>query len=225
VERERRRLMIRIALLVALLAGGAIAVRFTPAGDWLEGLARDLAARARAPWAAPAYVVLYAAAIALGAPGTLMTLIGAAAFGVGRGLVVNLAGATIGATLAFLEGRTIARHAVERLFGHHLAKLPDLSSPRAAFFAFLRLRLIPLVPFNALSFAAGLTRARLLPYVAGTFVGILPSTAAYTWFAAELLRGEAGDAAGRIVMILGLACLAAVIPTVIARRGGASIRG
>jgi uncharacterized membrane protein YdjX (TVP38/TMEM64 family) len=222
VERERRRLILRVALFAALVLGGALAARFTPLGAELERAARWLAERAEAPWAAPAYVLLYAAAIAVGAPGTLMTLVGGAAFGLAHGLAINLTGATLGAALAFLEGRTLARHAVERLFGHHLAKLPDLSTDRAAFVAFLRLRLIPLVPFNALNFAAGLTRARLLPYLAGTLLGIVPSTTAFTWFADELLRGGT-NAAGRVAMILGLACLAALIPSVLARRS-ASIR-
>ncbi len=78
---------------------------------------------------------------------------------------------------------------------------------------------MPLVPFNALNFAGGLTRAPLLPYLAGTFAGILPSTIAYTLLAGELARG--GDArAGavwRLVLVLCAAGIVAVLPTVLAR--------
>jgi uncharacterized membrane protein YdjX (TVP38/TMEM64 family) len=217
---SRRKSILRIALLGAIVAGGVLLVRFTPLGGHLERLARALAAQAEAPWAAPAFVVLYGAAIAMGAPGTLLTVIGGVAFGVARGLPVNFSGALLGAAAAFLIGRFVAHDAAQRLFGHHLARLPDLASPRVAFLAFLRLRLIPLVPFNGLNFAAGLTRARLLPYLAGTALGIVPSTTAYTWFAAELARGgeNAAAAAASIALVLALAFAGAVLPTAIGRR-------
>jgi len=218
--------MFRVGLLVAFLVGGFLLVRLTPLGDELAAAARAIAARAEAPWAAPGFAALYAGAIALGAPGTLLTVIGGVAFGFARGLAVNFAGALLGATAAFLIGRFVARDAAQRLFGLHLQRLPDLASPRVAFFAFLRLRLIPLVPFNGLNFAAGLTRTRLLPYLAGTALGIVPSTVAYTWFAAELARGGADRtrAMGSLVMVLGLACAAAILPSLIARlRRGARL--
>jgi uncharacterized membrane protein YdjX (TVP38/TMEM64 family) len=214
---SRRRSILRVTLLVVLVAAGALLARFTPLGAELERLARAIGAQAQAPWAPPAFVLLYTAALAVGVPGTVLTIVGGVAFGVWLGLVLNLTGAILGASAAFFEGRYLARDAVQRLFGHHLTRLPDLASPRRAFFAFLRLRLIPLVPFNALNFAAGLTRARWLPYVAGTALGIVPSTVAYTVFAAALAGGGAArtGAAGWVAAILGVAFLAAVLPTLI----------
>jgi uncharacterized membrane protein YdjX (TVP38/TMEM64 family) len=212
----------RVGLLVAFLVGGFLLVRLTPLGAELEAAAHTIAARAEAPWAPPAFALLYAGAIALGAPGTLLTVIGGVAFGFARGLAVNFAGALLGATAAFFIGRFVARDAVLRLFGKHLARLPDLASGRAAFFAFLRLRLIPLVPFNGLNFAAGVTRAKLLPYLAGTALGIVPSTVAYTWFAAELAPGGSGAdrarAMGSLALVLALACAAAILPSVVGSR-------
>lgn len=213
----RRRAIVRISLLVVLVLAGALLARLTPLGAELEALARWIGEQARAPWAPAAFVGLYAAALAVGIPGTVLTVIGGVAFGVGLGLALNLAGALLGATAAFYEGRFLARDAVRRLFGAHLARLPDLSPPRVAFLAFLRLRLIPLVPFNALNFAAGLTRTRWWPYAAGTALGIIPSTVAYTVFAAALAAGGASraGAVGWVAAILGAAFLAGVLPSLL----------
>jgi uncharacterized membrane protein YdjX (TVP38/TMEM64 family) len=218
----RRRSILRVVLLVLLVAAGALAARLTPLGEELERLARAIGDQARAPWAPPAFVLLYAAALAVGIPGTVLTLVGGVAFGAALGLGLNLLGALLGATAAFYEGRTLARDAVRRLFGHHLAKLPDLSSPRTAFVTFLRLRLIPLVPFNALNFAAGLTATRWWPYLAGTALGIIPSTVAYTVFAAALAGGGArrAGAVWWIAAILGAAFLAGALPSLLKWRHG-----
>jgi uncharacterized membrane protein YdjX (TVP38/TMEM64 family) len=56
----------------------------------------------------------------------------------------------------------------------------------------LRLRLLPLVPFNVLSFAAGLAGVPFRPYLAATALGILPGTIVYTYFADSLLAGVEG---------------------------------
>jgi uncharacterized membrane protein YdjX (TVP38/TMEM64 family) len=209
-----RRPVLRVVLLCALVVGGVLVARLTPVGDEVHRLAARLAAEARRPWAAPAYVAFYGAALAVGLPGTVLTLIGGAAFGAALGLgaaiAVNLAGALLGATLAFLEGRYLARDAVRALFGHHLERLSDLSRPRRAIWAFFRLRMIPLVPFNGLNFAAGLTETRLGPYLVGTLLGIIPSTTVYTMFAAELGRG---DAAWWILLSLVAFGLVGLAPT------------
>lgn len=40
-------------------------------------------------------------------------------------------------------------------------------------------RLVPLLPFNALNYLCGLTAVRTRDYIAGTAVGILPGATAY----------------------------------------------
>lgn len=43
------------------------------------------------------------------------------------------------------------------------------------------LRLSPLVPFNLLNYALGLTAVPLLPYIASSWAGMLPGTFAYVY--------------------------------------------
>jgi uncharacterized membrane protein YdjX (TVP38/TMEM64 family) len=208
---------LRFGLLVVIVGGGAALAHFTPVGAELDALARRLAHEARAPWAAPAYIGLYALALAVGLPGTLLTVVGGATFGMAPGLAVNLAGALLGAAAAFLEARYLARSAARRLFGNLLARVPPLSSDRAAVWAFFRLRMIAVVPYNGLNFAAGLTDVRLLPYLAGTALGIVPSTTLYTGFAAELARGGTSRAAAvwQIAVALTIYALIGIAPTLL----------
>ena len=55
-------------------------------------------------------------------------------------------------------------------------------------------RLVPLIPYNLLNYAFGLTRISLLAYVASTFIFMLPMTIAIIYFSAsvplDLLQGK-----------------------------------
>lgn len=213
--------------LLLLIGGMAVLARTTPLGDAIEDVARGLAAMRDRPWAIVAFGGLYALAVAVGIPGTALTLLGGVAFGMWRGLAVNMVGALVGAAIAFVEGRFFGRDLAERLLGRRLAKLERLEEPRRAFIAFARLRLMPVVPFNATNFAAGITRAPLMPYLAGTAVGILPATVLFTYFAHQLVA-DGGATRSQASMQLGLGLgglfLLSLLPTIIrfVRRRGST---
>lgn len=195
--------VVRVAILATLIAGTAILARTTSLGVVLEDTTRALGEMADRPWAPFAYIALYAVCITFGLPGTLVTLIGGVAFGLGKGFLINMTGAVLGSAGAFLVARTIGREVVMRLLGRHLSRLDGLEDRRTTFITTLRLRLMPIVPFNAVNFAAGLTRAKLRPFLAGTALGIIPSTFLFTYFATALVSG--GEARAEAVVPLTLA--------------------
>jgi uncharacterized membrane protein YdjX (TVP38/TMEM64 family) len=94
----------------------------------------------------------------------------------------------------------------------------------------LRLRLLPLVPFNVLSFAAGLAGVPFRPYLAATALGILPGTIVYTYFADSLLAGVEGasrQAFARVAAAGALLLAVSFGPALVRRlrRGPAGPRG
>lgn len=100
------------------------------------------------------------------------------AFGFLPGAVIVIIGATLGACAAFVVGRWLGRDAVERMAGAHLARLDALVT-RYGFAAILLVRLIPLIPFTVINYAAGLTSIAFRSYALATAVGIIPGTLAY----------------------------------------------
>jgi uncharacterized membrane protein YdjX (TVP38/TMEM64 family) len=142
-------------------------------------------------WAAPAFVAAYAVVATLGLPGTPLTLAGGAIFGGVLGTALNWVGATLGATGAFFLARALGGDTLRAFLGNRASALDALADSRA-FLPLLRLRLIPVVPFNALNFGAGLAGVRPATYVASTALGIIPGTAIYTYFADALLAGVDG---------------------------------
>jgi uncharacterized membrane protein YdjX (TVP38/TMEM64 family)/rhodanese-related sulfurtransferase len=213
-----RRLLPRVALVLLLMVAAAwaavhrdqIAVETLDA--WLGSLGLG---------APIGYVILYASATVAFVPGVVFALAGGALFGPLWGSLWNLAGATLGATFAFLVARYIAGDWVARKAGGLLKRLIDgVDAEGWRFVAFIRL--VPLFPFNLSNYALGLTRVPLQHYVIATLVCMAPGAVAYTWLGHAgrgALSGEA-DAMRYGMFALGLLVAIALLPGLIGRLRG-----
>lgn len=133
------------------------------------------------------FVLLYTAGSVLLFPGTVFTVVGALLYGLWFGFFLSLIGATFGAIGAYVVARILGKQAFDGLAPKRLRDV-EASVTKRPFETVLFLRLIPIIPFNALNAALGVTRIRLKPYVLGTIIGIAPGTFAYTY--ATVRAGE-----------------------------------
>src|SRR5205823_9599179 len=97
----------RLAFLVLLLAAVTAGVAFLPVKDWLAQFLDWL--QTIGPWGPVLLGAIYVAACVLFVPGTILTLGAGFAFGVLVGTVTVSLASTLGATAAFVVGRTLAR--------------------------------------------------------------------------------------------------------------------
>ncbi len=167
---------------------------------WLGGLGL---------WAPAAFVIIYALATVLFFPGSVLSLAGGGVFGPVWGTLWNLAGATLGAGLAFLVARYMTSDWVARKAGGRLARVIEgVEAEGWRFVAFVRL--VPLFPFNLLNYALGLTRIRLVTYLVTSSVCMLPGAIAYTYLGHAGREAAAGSARAIRDGLLALGLLAAV---------------
>lgn len=219
----RRRGVRRLAVLLLVIAGAYLLAERLGLLAYANPTKLGEAVRAarEVSWAAPAFVLIYAGVAALGLPGTPLTLAGGAIFGAVAGTGLNWLGATLGATGAFFLARALGSDTLRQLLGARASALDSLATTQA-FLPLLRLRLIPVVPFNALNFGAGLAGVRPSTYIASTALGILPGTAIYTYFADSLLAGVDGARAQAFQQVgIAAALLIALsfVPTLAKRMG------
>lgn len=173
------------------------------------------------PWGPAVFILIYVVAPALLLPGLPLDLVAGIAFGPVWGTLYAIVGATGGATVALLVARTIGRDWVEQRVSGRLARLKaGVEAEGWWFVAFVRL--VPIIPFNLLNYALGLTRIRLLPYVVTSFVCMLPATAVFVysgWVGGETLAGQGtlADAAPHVVAALAALAVLAAVPRVIQR--------
>src|SRR5262249_26338779 len=139
-----------------------------------------------------AFIAIYAVAIVALVPATILTLVAGAVFGVVRGVAYAFAGATIGTTVAFLLGRHTARPIVERwLASAPRAAAVDRAVSAQGWRIVFLLRLSPIMPFNVLNYALGLTTIAVWDFMLAG-VGSLPS---------ELLTAYAGRVAAEALAL------------------------
>ncbi len=212
------RAYVKLALFALLISGGLLLARYTPLGSLLtqDGISGAIGELRGSVWAPVLFISLYAGATALAIPGTILTLAGGALFGFFWGTVFNTIAANIGANLAFLVARFLGRDGIERLCGRRLQKL-DEATKEHGFQGLLLLRLVPLVPFNALNFGSGLTALRWRTYALATLVGIFPGTVVYTMFADALLQGSqeaSREALVRVLIAGALLVFLSFLPTI-----------
>lgn len=164
------------------------------------------------------FVGLYAVATVLFLPGGLLTLAGGAMFGTLPGALYSLTGATIGATFAFLLARYVASGwVVARLHAKLPALMDGIKSEGWKFVGLVRL--VPILPFNALNYALGLTPIRLAHYVWASFVFMLPGALAYSYLG-HLGREAAAGRVGLIrtaLIIIGVISLMSLLSMFIKR--------
>jgi len=202
--------LVFLALLLSAVAG----VQLSGASHYLQqerlqALIADYGALAPA-----VYILIYALAPVLFLPGLPLTIVGGILFGPVWGVVYTISGATIGASLAFLTARYLARDWVAaRLPGPAWEKL-DSDVARHGWKVVAFTRLIPAFPFNLLNYAFGLTNVSFAHYVVATFVCMLPACIAFIVFSSSLLGLISGKVSPTALLGIGLIVLVSLIPLV-----------
>lgn len=211
-----------LAVLALLIFGGRSAAAYVPRfAAWVEGLG---------VLGPVVFILGYAVATVAFIPGSVLTLAAGAIFGVAKGTIFTLLGATLGASLAFLVARYLARGAIERrIAGNPRFAAIDRAVGREGFKIVALLRLSPVFPFNLLNYSLGLTKVRFLHYFAAS-AAMLPGTLLYVYYGAaagslaSAVSGKTEKGTGDWV-VLGLGLLATVVVTTyVTRLAGKALR-
>ena len=140
--------------------------------EWVEDLG---------VWAPIAFILGYIVATVAFLPGAILTAAAGAIFGLLWGTVYVFIGASIGACAAFLVARYLIRSWVERrIEGQPRFQAIDRAVAQEGGKIVALLRLTPVVPFNLLNYALGLTRVRFVDYALACFA-MLPGTLLYVY--------------------------------------------
>jgi uncharacterized membrane protein YdjX (TVP38/TMEM64 family) len=178
----------RLVALIILVAALFLAMRFLPLQQWLRNFNDWVGQMGVA--GIFIFIGVYAIATVLLAPGAILTIGAGFAFGLWKGFLAALAGATLGASLAFLVARFIARDKVEAIAkgNEKFRNIDNAIGKQGAKLVFL-LRLSPVIPFNLSNYFYGLTGVKFWPYVLASWIGMMPGTFLYVYI------GTAGKAA------------------------------
>lgn len=136
--------------------------------------------------AALAYIIAYALnTVLIIPPVAALSLTAGLVFGAVWGALYLMIGAMAGTTAAFLISRYFGRALIEKMLK---GKFYDLDEKLAknGFMAILFFRVIPLVPYEVLNYAGGLSRIKFREYSFATFLGLIPGVIISAFFGGSL---------------------------------------
>ena len=152
-------------------------------------------------------------ALAAFVPSFLLGLANGLAFGAFWGGMLSLVSAALAAAISFGIARVLGRAPIEALVGRESLGRADGWFERHGAYAVLVARLIPVVSFDAISYAAGLTKMGFWRFLGATTIGMAPATFIYSY-----LGERAPRLAGVLLVVFGIFAAAAVVGAVIRRR-------
>jgi uncharacterized membrane protein YdjX (TVP38/TMEM64 family) len=218
---KKRGTIVRLILVVAVVVLLYVLVRVFNVQELLRSLLVWIDGTGL--WAPLIFIGLYIVATVLFIPGSILTLGAGFVFGVLPGTVYVSIGSIIGASAAFLLGRTVARNWIRsRVEANPRFKAIDDAVGREGWKIVGLTRLSPIFPFNLLNYAYGLTKVSFKGYFFASWVGMLPGTIMYVYIgslAANL--ATLGGARTRTTLewvLYGVGLVATVVVTVFVTR-------
>ena len=128
------------------------------------------------------FLLMILQSVAAPLPAFIITFANAALFGWVNGAILSWTSAMVGATLCFYIARFLGK------YGKHTVLIA---------------RLLPFISFDLVSYGAGLTSMRFIPFFVATGIGQLPATIVYSYVGGMLTGGAK-------LMMMGIMTLFAI---------------
>lgn len=159
------------------------------------------------------FIFIYAVRPLILFPASVLSLTGGLAFGPVWGTVYTIVGATIGAVLSFWLARFLGNKLVSTRSKEKWGKL-EKQLQQKGFIYILLLRLIPIFPFDLISYGAGVAKVNFTAFLFGTLLGIIPGTFAYNFLGSSFLHEKKSYIVTAVVVFV----LVTLIPLVLKKR-------
>ncbi len=213
--KRRRPVIAGVALLTLLIGGGVIL--YIARGDLTQILPVELSAkqvadtiRSWGAWAMVGSVLMMVAHSFVPLPSEFIAIANGMVFGLVAGTIVTWVGAMIGAILAFALARWLGRRFVHAVMPvRYSAAIDEWAHDKGAPVLLIS-RFLPVVSFNLINYAAGLTSVTWWTFLWTTGLGIAPLTFLMVFAGDRMISGNWKLALALISGIVAVGLLAYV---------------
>ena len=164
------------------------------------------------PWALMVFIAFYALnTISLLPPIGVMSLSAGFIFGPLNGSIAIMAGAFLGTTATFFISRVFGSRFVENMMKGKAKEFQE-KLDQNGFKVILFIRLIPLIPWEVVNYASGLSKIKYTDFIFATLIGIFPSVLIQTYFTDRLSNFNIKDPT--LFIAIGAFILLGAIPAI-----------
>ncbi len=170
--------------------------------------------RSFGPWAVVISCLLMVfQSIAAPLPAFLLTFSNAAIWGWWQGAIISWSSAMLGSIVCFYIARIAGRETVEKLTSKFAMESVDVYFERYGRHTILICRFLPFVSFDFVSYAAGLTSMKIVPFLIATGIGQLPATLVYS-YVGGMLTGSVSTVVTGLLTAFALFTLVFLLKTI-----------
>jgi len=119
------------------------------------------------------YIILFTFVPLTLFPDSILAIAGGMCFGMVGGFIYTMIGAMFGGMLSFFLAKTLGHKTFKKFIKNDLSNLENAIKNRGFILVFI-LRLIPLFPFDVISYAAGFSGVKFKDFALATILGIIP---------------------------------------------------
>ena len=130
----------------------------------------------------------------------------AAAFGPVEGFIYALGGSLASAVLTYGIGAWVGRQPLRSVLGPRLNRIRNVFV-RRGILAIAAIRLVPVAPFTVVNLVAGASSVRLVDYVVGTVLGLLPGLLLMSALGYQIYRFLIAPTVADVALLAGAALL------------------
>jgi len=152
-------------------------------------------------------------------PSIFITFANGLAFGLFWGWLLSIAGHALAASVCFWIARGLGRGPVEALVGRLGLESADRWFAKWGTKGILLTRLVPLVSFDVVSYAAGLTRIGFGRFIVATTIGIAPQALVYVYL------GQKAPQYAWVLMVVAVLATVGFVGALLLQRRRRSDRG
>lgn len=132
-------------------------------------------------YAALVFVIMYSLKpLLLVMPVWIFSVVAGSVFGPWKAFTLSMIGCFFSGTLAFILAKKLGRPFVSKILKGKVMKLDD-NIDKHGLVIMLLMRLSFIFPYDALSYAAGLTKMRYSEFILGTLIGVAPEMLGYSF--------------------------------------------
>lgn len=143
-------------------------------------------------------------------PDSILAISGGMVFGMIWGTLYTIIGALFGAVLSFYISRILGRSVVSKIVKNK-GRYFEEGVEKKGFILILILRLIPLIPFDVISYLAGLSKIKFKDFILGTAIGIIPGILIFINIGDKSLNFKSIEFIISLILLIGLLVISLII--------------
>ena len=150
-------------------------------------------------------------------PDAILAIAGGLIFGLYEGSIYIMIGALCGSTLSFYIARFYGSWIKDKLKNEKILDI-DKNIKKNGFMIIFILRLVPLVPFDIISYSAGFSSIKYKDFIIATFIGIIPGVVVYANIGAQSLNFGTDNFYFSIAFLIALIVISAMFKNKVKKR-------